>query len=499
MVNKRLLGLILVPILLFGGTQANALEKKERLWQDETVYHIQVDRFNNGDRENDFNVNVKDENGYNGGDFQGVIDKLDYVKEMGFTTVSLSPVFDNEDNGYHGNWVKDYYKTEEHFGSLKEFKKLVKEAHERDMKVVLEFVVDSVGPNHPWTKDAGRTNWLTDGAKLNHDNPKVANYLIEAAKWWIEETEIDGYYVSDISEVPNEFLEEFSDKVKEKEKDFFLIGNTNETDSKKLAEIQKLGFDSVVNRSLMEPLRDAFSKNDANSENAVKVTQENRNTFEKPEQLLTILDDETVKRFTRDMVEHNQNPGTRWKLALSYAYTTPGIPSLFYGSEIAVDGGDAPDNQRIMGFKADKELIDYITLLGDLRQELPALTRGDYELLHQENGMLIYKRSYKSENIIIAINNTSKTQHVTLTHEMLAKNQELRGLLAGDLVREDNGEYKIVIDREKAEIYALTDKTGINLGFIAAIAAVWIIFAIFIILVIKRSKRRDSQLNDDNA
>src|SRR4051812_4041869 len=105
--------LLLMTTFLFSSLPAHAIVKKEnRLWQDETVYSIMVDRFNNGDLKNDVDVNTKDPLAYNGGDFQGIIDKLDYIQEMGFTTIRLTPIFDNVKNGYHGYWVNDFYKTD---------------------------------------------------------------------------------------------------------------------------------------------------------------------------------------------------------------------------------------------------------------------------------------------------------------------------------------------------------------------------------------------------
>lgn len=209
---KRLLCLLLVPVLFLYGIPVGALEKEERFWQDETVYSILVDRFHNGNTKNDYTVNVQDINSYNGGDFQGIIDKLDYLKEMGFTTISLSSIFDNEDNGYHGAWITDYYKPEEHFGSMKKFKQVVKEAHKRDLKVIIEFVADSVGPNHPWTKDLTKKEWFTTAPKLNHTNDEVKQYLIDAAKWWMTETNIDGYYINHVNDVPKEFGRNFQMK-----------------------------------------------------------------------------------------------------------------------------------------------------------------------------------------------------------------------------------------------------------------------------------------------
>lgn len=490
--SKRLLCLLLIPFLLISALPVSALEKEERLWQDETVYDIMIDRFNNGSSKNDYNVDVQDLNGYNGGDFQGVIDKLDYIKEMGFTTISLSPIFDNEDDGYDGSRVKDFYKTEEHFGSLKEFKRLVKEAHKRELKVVLGFVVNEVGPNHPWTKDNSKKEWFTEAPKLNLNSPEVQSYLIEAAMWWEQETNVDGYYIKQIQKGPKEFWTKFASELRKSNKGFFLIGEVQTNDFKESASYQQAGFDSIINMSFMKPARSSLGKVDSGFDESMKVTEDIQKIFNNPSQVGLALDNSDTIRFTNDIVANNHNPGSRWKLALTYTYTTPGIPFVLYGSEIALAGELKPDNLKLMGFKADKQLIDFITSLGGLRQTLPALTRGDFKVLYNEKGMLVYKRSYKNEVIVVAINNTSKTQYVTLTEKELNENKELRGLLAGDLVREDDGKYKLVLKREEAEIYALAEKTGIKIGYISAIVGIWVVFAIFILVVMKRSKRKAS-------
>nr|WP_052343710.1 alpha-amylase family glycosyl hydrolase [Bacillus massiliigorillae] len=487
--RKRLLCLLLIPFLLMSALPVSALDKEERLWQDETVYDIMIDRFNNGNSKNDYKVNVQDLHAYNGGDFQGITDKLNYITDMGFTTISLSPIFDNEDKGYDGNSVQDFYKTEEHFGSIKELKKLVKEAHKRKLKVVVEFVVNEVGPNHPWIKEESKKNWFTDAPKLNLNNPEVQSYLTEAAKWWEKETNIDGYKIKQVQNAPKAFWTAFAKELKNVNKDFFLIGEVQSTDLEESASYQEVGFDGVMNMEFMKPARQSLGKVNSSFEDALKTADESQKIFTNPNLVGIELDNSETVRFTNDIVANNHNPGSRWKLALTYAYTTPGIPFIFYGSEIALAGEENPDNLGLMGFKADKILIDFITSIGNLRQTLPALTRGDYKTLYNKNGMVVYKRSYKNEVIVVAINNTSKTQYVTLTKKDLAENKELRGLLAGDLVREDNGEYKLVIKREASEIYALAEKTGVNIGYIAAIAGIWIVFAVFIILAMKRSKR----------
>jgi alpha-amylase len=143
-----------------------------------------------------------------------------------------------------------------------------------------------------------------------------------------------------------------------------------------------------------------------------------------------------------------------------------------------------------MDFRTDKELIDYITKLGEVRKMLPSLTRGDMELLEEKDGMAVYKRTYKDETAVIAINNSTKSQKAVLDSSQVEEGKELRGMLADDLVRSEDGKYNLILDREQAEVYILAEKSGLNIPLIAALAAVYTAFMIFIFLLWKRSKRR---------
>ncbi|KQU60675.1 alpha-amylase family glycosyl hydrolase [Rossellomorea marisflavi] len=511
--KRRVLSLILVPFLLFYAHPVGAAEKEERMWQDESIYFLMVDRFNNGDSSNDKNVNANDPLSYQGGDFQGIIDRLDYIQEMGFTAIWLTPIFENQPGGYHGYWTTDYYKTEEHFGSIETFKKLVEEAHKRDMKIILDFVVNHVGPEHPWVTDPAKADWfhekqtmnfededsvknawLYDLPDLNTENPEVKEYLIDAAKWWIKETDIDGYRLDTVKHVPKEFWKDFTKEVKAEKDDFYLLGEVFDTDPEKIAEYNGVGIDGFVNVPQAEEMRQVFKKPDTSMDRLFNFWGYNQTFYENPYLMGTFIDNHDMKRFTRLMVEEKEFPGTRWKLALTYMYTTPGIPILYYGSEIAVDGGEDPDNRRLMNFRADKELIDYITRLGELRKTQPALTRGEIEKVYENDGMGIYKRTYKDQTLLIAINNTTETQTIDLTEDQLEADQELKSLLTTDLVRSDGeGTYKIVLDREESEIYELKSKSGLNIPFLVALGIVYVLFMVFLYVVKKRGKKNKHQ------
>ena len=103
--RKRVLSLALIPLLLFYAIPVGAAEKEQRTWKDEIVYSLLVDRFFDGNTQNNGDANVNDPSTFNGGDFEGVTKKLNYLKDMGYTAIILSPIFANDENGYHGDWV----------------------------------------------------------------------------------------------------------------------------------------------------------------------------------------------------------------------------------------------------------------------------------------------------------------------------------------------------------------------------------------------------------
>lgn len=468
MKGKGLFLLILV-FLFVSSSNVDAKVQGERSLNDETIYFLMIDRFNNSDFNNDFAVDANDPLMFHGGDFQGIIDRLDYIKEMGFTMLALSPIFASEENSYHGYVVKDYWQIEKHFGTIETFKQLVDEAHARNMKVMIDFVVDKE-------------------ALANKDAPAD---LIAAAKFWITETKIDGYRLTFDDQTPLDFLEKFITEVKQVKTDFFLLADSYSTDPTDIEQYMKAGFDGFLDYPSNEPVRAVFEKTDQSFAPLLAANHTYSFLSDRSAVAATFMDNDRTTRFTRDTVRNNEHPGPRWKLALTYLYTTPGVPIVYYGSEIALDGGEGADNHRQMDFRTDLELVEYIGKIGKIRADFPALTKGSFEVLSENNGVLVYKREYNDQTVVIAVNNSSKTQSVSLTSGIEA-NKELRGLLAGDLVRSNDSEYKLVIDRDEAEIYLLADRSGLNFPALIVTGLVIAGFLFYLSLVIRNSKRKQS-------
>jgi alpha-amylase len=149
---------LLAPLVTLGCADFRELDEQANVtmsthvddWRDEVIYQVLVDRFANGDRGNDHLVNTGDLARYQGGDWQGLIDRMGYFEELGVTTLWISPVVRNVEtdanvDGYHGYWAQDFGDVNPHFGSLATLQELVREAHRRDMKVIIDIVTNHVG------------------------------------------------------------------------------------------------------------------------------------------------------------------------------------------------------------------------------------------------------------------------------------------------------------------------------------------------------------------
>lgn len=491
------------------GTMPEVSAKTERkTLNDEVIYSLLIDRFFDGNLENNRNIDANNPNTFNGGDFAGVIKKLDYLKDMGFTTIILSPIFANEKDSYTGLKVIDFYQTDPHYGSISDFKNLIKEAHKRNMKVMIDFVTNNVGPNHPWVHEANKKDWFhkkhtaasstqteletawIDGLPdLNQENPEVKKYLLDVAKWWIEKTNIDGYRLEQMQYVGLDFWKDFVKTVHSEKADFYLIGNDSGINPKTAVQYAKIGMEAFMDYRQNQPLRNAFAAPDKSLKEILAYTVKNESGLGKRAVPLSFMDTSQLPRFTRDAAIANQHPGTRWKIAFSYLYTTPEVPVILYGSEIALNGNKPPENQQFMDFNTDQELVEYITKLAKIRASSPALMNGKISILYKKDGVAVYKRSLGKDTMVVVLNNTSKTRTISLDQSQLDGQKELRGLLNGDLVRSDGKKYFIVIDREKTEIYKLAHKSIINVPYFIVLFLILAVFALFIALLIKRSKR----------
>ncbi len=414
--------------------------KFQGITRDDVIYLIMPDRFADGDPSNNIPPGAApgtfDRNQpktYHGGDLKGVTEHLGYLKDLGVTTLWLTPVYDqdNSTSDYHGYGAVDLYKVEDHFGTMADYQNLVAEAHRQGLKVLFDTVPNHVGPNHPWAKSQPTPGWL-HGTTQNHintdydyapvtdphaveknyisaldgwfadklpdlaqENPLVAQYLLQNALWWTESSGIDGLRIDTFPYVPRTFWAYYLKGILDVYPNFFAVGeifNVEPTVTSYWAGGNK-GFDGVdtlLTTPFDFPMQDAIDKvvNEGQSaKNIVSVLRQDR-LFPHPELLVTFIGNHDMPRFI------TQAKGSPQKLKAAFALLTTlrGIPQIYYGDEIGMPGANDPDDRHDFpgGFAGDKqnafaqagrtpqqqEIYAYLQSLLKLRRENAALREG---------------------------------------------------------------------------------------------------------------------------
>ena len=249
---------------------------------DDVVYLITPDRFANGDLTNDNSPELfdklarSDDYGRHGGDIQGIVDHLDYIKELGVTSIWINPLLENNTKvSYHGYACTDLYKIDPRFGTNELYKTLVGKAHNTGLKVIIDHVNNHIGINHNWVNNPPMHNWFngeaynhfltthhkksmtdihsselilrenTDGwfvdemPDLNQRNNYVAKYLIQNTIWWIEFSGIDGIREDTYPYSDQKFLSEWVSEIFSEYPDFNIVGEIWIEEAAYLAPYQK--------------------------------------------------------------------------------------------------------------------------------------------------------------------------------------------------------------------------------------------------------------------
>ena len=372
--------------------------------QDDVIYLIMPDRFADGDTTNDdpaISKGIFDRakpKYFHGGDLQGVIDRLDYLKELGVTAVWLNPWYDNN-NGlnkvempegvpitdYHGYGAIDYYAVEEHFGTMQKLRELVDAAHVKGIKVIQDQVANHTGPYHPWVEDAPLPDWY-NGTKakhinetwqtwslidpnapaatqnatlngwfldilpdLNQDEPEVAKYEIQNSLWWIGMSGIDAIRQDTLPYVHRRFWRDWTTAIKREYPRFTTLGEVYDADPAMTAFFQggakrfdniDSGVDTVFDFPLNAAIRKSFA-----SEGEVREIPKllaHDYLYPNPNLLVTFLGLHDMQRF---MSEPNAS-AKGLMLAQTLLMTTRGVPMLYYADEIGMTGAGDPDNRR---------------------------------------------------------------------------------------------------------------------------------------------------------
>lgn len=475
MKRNRWFGMVASAVLLLSILYPTGVfADSDRSLKDESIYDLLVDRFYNGNYDNDEGTDSSDASAFTGGDFAGIAAKRDYIVELGFTLVSIGPIFSTAT--YDGNEVLDYEKLESYFGTEKELTETIKVLDEGNLGVIADFPLSGVSENHVWAKDGSLASISNGDGTINWDtsDDKVKETLKNTIVSFVKKYDFAGIRLTRLGDFDEAFLNEVIAALKEANSKLYVLSN----------EASTANFDSVPNIEKMEALKQGFVQVDP-------VTPPLSVFEDQAETDLIQFDDLVGPRFTYDMIELRMFPPTRWKLAATALFTLPGVPIMPYESEIAVNGKEAPESHPIVNFKTDMELYDYITGLNKLRNQSETLRNGDIEILHNADGFTVFTRTSEEETWVIALNNSSETASLELSEELIGENKRLRGLLDQDMIRQSkDGKYRLVLEREVAEIYIADEDKGFNTLYLIASIIIYAVFLGFLFSIWRRGKKK---------
>lgn len=405
-----------------------------------------------------------------GGTIKGVTENLDYIQDMGFTCVYMNPIFTAAE--YHKYDLLDYYHISPSLGTDEEFRQLVDEIHKRGMYIILDGVFNHCSWYFPQFSDVVENgenskykDWFyeltfpvirPDDAesvpnyscfayerkmpKLNTSNSEVREYFAKVGQYWIEKYHIDGWRLDVANEVDREFWRHFRHAIKAVKPDSIMIGEIWES-----AETWLQGdlFDSTMNYDFRKNCRDFFGMNRISvmefHDRIVKMLLRYRTETLRGQ--MNLLDSHDVNRF----LSYCQGDVRRLELAEVFMFTMPGVPCVFYGDELCVDGEVEYTFRAPMPWNRVKAgIVELFQKLAAIRKENEVLINGNFRLVElKETGLYAYKRDNGEFQMTVCLNNGEGTFDVT----SYLNNGEV--ILSDNLDNGKLGEYGFVVIRRR--------------------------------------------------
>ncbi len=463
--------------------------KAQGLSTRDVIYLIMPDRFANGDPSNDNVPGMLDTLareallGRHGGDLKGILDRLDYLKDLGITALWLNPELENDqpEASYHGYAITDLYRVDRRLGTNELYRQLVRACHQRGLRVVRDVVLNHIGHHHYWMRDLPMRNWVntwptptqtsyrattlldpyasehdrrrfSDGwfvpsmPDLNQRNPHLANYLIQQAIWWVEYAGIDAFRIDTYTYADQAFTSRFCRALLQEYPSLFLFGEIWEhgvipqgffADNQPM---RRANFDSdlpgVIDFQLCFAVHEALTREQGWTEGISRLyyTLVKDYFYEDPMRNVIFLDNHDMTRFF-SVVGEDLN---RWKCGIAWLLTTRGIPQIYYGTEILSTGFEAPSHGNIRkdfpgGWPTDtvnkftpegrtpqeNEAFHFLRTLLHYRYRTPALYAGRLMHFVPEQGVYVYFR-YNADKTIMTVINTANEMR-TLPLERFAE------------------------------------------------------------------------------
>jgi neopullulanase len=451
----------------------------------DVLYLLMPDRFANGDPANDnlpmkqcsVSVNRKDSNARHGGDLAGIAQHLDYIADLGVTAIWLNPVLENDMPGgsYHGYATTDYYRIDPRFGTNAEYANLISLAHSKNLKVVMDMIFNHVGSEHIWLKDMPFSDWFHNGGKFvqtNHDkfvsfdpyasaydskrmtdgwfvesmpdlnqrNPQLARYLIQNSIWWVEYAGIDGIRQDTHPYADADMMSQWCKELMTEYPNFNIVGEAWINYQPGIAYWQagsrlntkgNSNLKTVMDFPLMLMSNTAFNEETNWDKGLTRIYEHLCFDFLYPDvnNLLVFLENHDTNRFLLEMPVNL----AVFKQAYAFLLTSRGIPQLYYGSEILMNGtkktsdgdvrkdfpggwpGDAvnafvPEGRTLL----QNEAHDYLKKLLTWRRGNDVIAKGSLKHFVPLHGAYVYFRENQGKKVLVVLNGLSRENTIAL-------------------------------------------------------------------------------------
>lgn len=445
---------------------ANAGHSKEE-WKSRTIYQLLTDRFASGSSSGCGNLG-----NYCGGTYQGIINNLDYIQDLGFDAIWITPIVKNYDNGYHGYWATDLYSLNPNFGSEDDFKSLLSACHAKDIWVMVDVVGNHMGGdiskigsfnpfnqsdhyhdcngcpsncqisdyNNPAETEHCRLAGLPD---LNQDNSFVRQGLLDWIRWLGSTYDIDGFRVDTLPEVKKSFWSEFQTSAS-----MFAIGEAFNGDPAYVGPFQGGALDSVLSYPMYYTLRDVFGSQKSMTGFQSRLQQYEEN-FSDPSVLGTFVDNHDNARFLSSQSDYQLYKG-----ALTYVLMGAGIPIVYYGSEQGFAGGNDPNNREPLwsaGFDTSHELYKYIATVNAARAGMdkssPEVQR------YADDSFYAFTRG----DVFVALTNVGSSGagvSRSITYHPYADGTKLCSIFySSDCITVSGGKFEVYLNSGESKIY----------------------------------------------
>ncbi len=471
----------------------------DRGWDGGVMYYAFVDRFDNGDPSNDNPYGSSHAwTDYMGGDWQGIIDRLDYLDGLGVTAIWLTAPQNNGDGvfgdkcgatftGYHGYWPSDPWQPEEHFGTEAKLRELIDKAHARGMRVLVDWVANHVHDEHPYATE--HPEWFNEQRLCNDANnwddipetcwfdpflPDIDYYRVDSSAQMVDdaiafakEYELDGYRVDAVKHMPHSVFFNLQQRIKGEiehraaggDEDFYTVGETFDGRRDLIGSyVNDDELDAQFDFPFYFTLRSALIDQGASFADLESSWNDSRTAFS-GHTMSTFLGNHDVPRFVTVANEGDQGPcasgseirqpaaAPDWdvpydKLELGWTFllTHEGLPLIYYGDELGLPGHQDPDNRQFMRFSGlsarESGVLDHVTALGQARRQHPVLSRGTRSNWWQEDDVLAWSREHDGAAMVAAINRSGADRQLSngLSFAGLPTGGTWRDVLTGDTV-----------------------------------------------------------------